>query len=363
MKIYSKNNNVFIQNKKGQAILELAIFGSILIMLLGVLISYGLRYNYQQLAMQRAFREALGTAVTSTKPHKPISVSHLLIEDRHVPDSTHAFAVGSMMPFSSAGSVTRSAKMHETPDFEDELPESSYHINGATINFKTAGFRQETNVAESSIARYLEVYGTVQSWGPGGWVYWKDGFKTCIDPPGCTQYSFDTIRYIDECAGEIMSYDSTKRQCRKIIDSQVCEKDCERGGGTDCATTCAQEMALPWYCGTQGMSSDTDYVEINATVHTYDFPFLDKLFAFSPQKIKSMGLQEGYLQQDQTAATLDRTDNTARAETKDIINIKAHSHRRLVSKTYGDTTTNTNSQTVATDSERKQGRIWRTPWD
>ena len=67
-------NNVFIKDKKGQAILELAIFGAILIMLLGALINYGLRYNYQQLAMQRAFRKALGTSATSSVANMPVSV-------------------------------------------------------------------------------------------------------------------------------------------------------------------------------------------------------------------------------------------------------------------------------------------------
>jgi hypothetical protein len=359
-------NKVFIQNKKGQAILELAIFGSILITLLGILISYGLKYNYQQLAAQRAFRRALGTAATSMETGTPVSVSHTLIEDHHIPDPTHQFALGSVTPFSATASVTRSASLHETPDRDSELPVAQYNISGQTFTFKTAGFREETNIRESRISRYELIYSAVQAWNTttGSWVYWEDGTKTCIawgtgplGVPICTAYSIDRVKYMDDCAGELMSYDETKKQCRKIIDSAVCERYCRRGSGTDCVTTCSQPMPVPWYCG-------TDYVETDAFRHIYTFPFLDTLFAFAKGKDKAMGLQtESYLQEGNTSATLFRTDNTAQAETRDVVTFNTHTEREIVSKTYGDTTTNTNTQIVATDTQRDTNRIWRTPWD
>jgi hypothetical protein len=355
-------NNGFIQNKKGQAILELAIFGAILLTLLGVLISYGLRYNYQQRATQQAFRRALGTSAYSTAANMPVSVSHMVIEDRHIPDPTHPFAVGSITPFTGMGSVTRTAKMHETPDNDNELGVTIYDVNGQTFTFKNAAFRQENNIDSVAIQRYLLIYGTVQTWDAttGSWVYWEDGSGVCLsgDSP-CSLFRYDRIRYIDDSGGEIMSYDAAAKQCRKIIDSEVCEDSCVRSGGSDCATTCSQPMAVPWYCG-------TNYVETDAVRHVYSFPFLDTLFAFAKgeNQDKSMGIQsQDSIQEASTTATLRRTDNTGQAESRDVVTFNTHSERELVWKTYGDTSTNTNSQTVATDTQRDTDRIWRTPWN
>ncbi|MBU3934115.1 MAG: pilus assembly protein [Candidatus Omnitrophica bacterium] len=116
--------------KKGQAILELAVFGSILIMLLGVLVSYGLKYNFQQQVMQEAFRKALGvTAVRHS--------TYVLIKDRHIPDPSNPFGIGAVVPAMSSASVTRDYRLHETADTEDELPRLYLDINGDIRAFKT----------------------------------------------------------------------------------------------------------------------------------------------------------------------------------------------------------------------------------
>jgi len=365
-------NNVFIPDKKGQAILELAVFGAILIMLLGVLISYGLRYEYQQLSIQRSFRQALGTSAYSTKTNKPISVSHTLIENRHIPDPTQPFAIGTITPISSTAGVTRSAELHKTPDNPNELGVMTYHIDGKNYTFKAAEIRIEEDMMAPRIDRYLLVYGsTVQAYNAsmagGPWVYWENGTRECMEygPPdpwdgseNCTLYRYERVRYIDDCAGEIMTYEAALKQCRKILDSAVCEEDCDRQGGADCPVTCSQEMAVPWYCG-------TDYEEIDPAKHTYVFPFLDRMFAFAKgeNKDKAMGVQEDYLQKDRSGATLRETNNPTRAETRDKITINTTIERKMVSRTYGDTSTNSKTQTIATNTKRKQDRIWRTPWD
>jgi len=300
----------------------------------------------------------------------PISVTHTLVNDRHIPDPMHQFAVGSVSPFMSTGSVTRSAAMHLTPDpgVYNELPESRYEINGQVMRFKVASFRYENNVANSSIPRYELIYDAVQGWNvtTGTWRYWENATRSCISSvPGpmgttiCTEYSVDQLAFMDYCAGELMSYDDTAKQCRKIIDSDACQVSCWRAGGEDCATTCSTPMPVPWYCG-------TDYVEIDPANHAYRFPFLEALFAFAKgaNTDKAMGLQsDTFVQTDSTRATTRRTDTTAQAETLDTITMDTHNERRMVSKTIGDTTTNTNTQTVVTDMQRDTNRRWRTPWD
>lgn len=362
-------NNVFIQDKKGQAILELAVFGAILMMLLGVLLSYGLRYNYQQLSLQRSFRQALGTSAYSTKNYRPVSVSHMLVENRHIPDPTHPFAIGTVTPISSSASITRTARMHETPDRESELGVSTYHIDGRNYTFKLAEFRIETDMMAPRIDRYLLVYNAVQAYNEsvGGWVYWEDGTKECMEygPPdpwdgseNCTLYRYQRVRYIDDCAGEIMTYENALRQCRKILDTDVCLEDCERQGQADCPVTCSQSIEVPWYCG-------VDYVETDPARNVYVFPFLDRMFAFAngPKSDKMMGLQDNVLQQDHSSATLRETNNPRRAQSRETVRSDTRFDREFVSRRYGDTSTNTNTQTIVTNTRREQDRRWRTPWD
>jgi hypothetical protein len=373
-------NNVFIKNKKGQSILELAIFGSILISLLGVLVSYGLRYNYQQLETQRAFRKALGSTAMSMEDGVPSSVAHMLIEDRHIPNPSDSFGMGAITPLGASASVTRSAALHETPDTVDELPVSVYTINNQTYSFKNAGFVEESNVDETEIARYIQVYGeTITSWNEttDSWRYYLNGNRTCVEfgpprellnitlPPLCLRYSYDRIRYIDSNAGEMISYEGMKRQCRIIIDSEVCEDGCRRSGGKDCDTICSQPIRVPWYCGTNGNGAtpDTDYVEIDPVNHLYLFPVIEKLFAFTPGRSKTTGLQPGSLQEIRKEATLRKSENFNETVTRDTINLKSRTTQSLAWKKYGDTTTNMESQTVTSNTERKRGRIWKTPWD
>ncbi len=370
-------NKVFIKNKKGQAILELAIFGSILISLLGVLVSYGLRYNYQQLETQRAFRKALGSTATSMVPGTPTSVGHMLIEDRHIPNPSDTFGMGAITPLGSSGSVTRSAALHETPDTVNELPVTVYTINDQTFNFKSAGFVEERNVIETAIARYIQVYGeTITSWDntTKSWKYYQNGTKTCLEwgeydawtnTTPCLLYSYDTIRYINSNAGELISRESMKRQCRIIIDSEVCEDGCRRSGSKDCDTICSIPIHVPWYCGTggNGAAPDTDYIEIDPANHYYLFPVIEKLFAFAPGASKATGLQSDSLQEIRKEGTLSKSENLKEIETRDNINLKARTTQSLVWKKLGDTSTNMESQTITTETERKHDRIWKTPWD
>ena len=170
-------NEVYRRNpaliKRGQAILELAIFGSLLIMLLGILLNYGLRYNAQQQVTQHAFRKALVKAYDAPYPGKPISTTEVMVNDLHIPDPGHAFGLGSVTPVSSSASLIRNPKMELTPDNSSEAPQIDININGEVFPFKTAkviGLIRDLTV--NQLKKYQEIYGANSIWITGAsWHY------------------------------------------------------------------------------------------------------------------------------------------------------------------------------------------------
>ena len=104
-----------IQNSRcGQAMLELAVFGSLMLMVLGALVNYGLNADASQRAMMGSFRQALSDAARTHDPNDPtpMSVSRLLIHDQHFPDPSNPFAVGSMVPTLVVGDLILVNKFH-----------------------------------------------------------------------------------------------------------------------------------------------------------------------------------------------------------------------------------------------------------
>ncbi|MFA5144931.1 MAG: hypothetical protein WC723_02880 [Candidatus Omnitrophota bacterium] len=258
----------------GQAILELAIFGAIIIMLLGILLNYGLRYSLEQKVMMNTFREALqDTANSVTGGQGSITV----IQDKHVPNPADPFGVGTVTPFASSSSVTRSYKLHETPDTYAELPRATFQIQDKKFSYKTAGFRDVDSA--SGLSKYEEVYGGSNVWAVGS-----------------------GLRILDSCEGEIMSYDNCKRQCRMITDTDFCVKECNRGklvgSSTDCTAVCAQEIETPWYCNS-----------------------LDSVFNFAiaTNKPKAMGVQSEYSKQTVVSNILRKQESAGKIATTDTI--------------------------------------------
>jgi len=343
---------------KAQALMEVAIFGAIIIMLLGVLISYGLRYNYQQKAMQQAFRKSLAKAVV--EPGVPIA--NVLISDEHVPNPSDTFGVGSVNPFTgSAGGILRDYQMSETATDESSLPKVAINIRGTKCPgsylspagseppcyYLTAGFRTESNVSEGSLAKYKEIYGygNIEDQGEGACSDLEETtdpntggvVTTCLQPT-------KNIRIIDSCAGEIIDYGSAVKQCRMIVDSAACEKECNRGNDgpnnpTDCSGICAQSVNVPWYCA--------NYQETNSVTHAYRFPVLEQLFSHSP--LKALGPQQDYNQNTLTNSSLKKTEGVAGITTKDNVHWSTQTTRTIITKPYG--TTNPNTATTEVTSE------------
>jgi len=316
-KRYLKNRTKRFLSLTGQALLELAIFGAILIMLLGILLNYGLRYSFQQKTMMSAFREALRE---SDNPDLGGQASVTVIQDKHIPNPSNPFAVGSVMPFSSGASVIRSYRLNETADTYAELPQTTIQIQDQKFTYKTAGFRDELNVP--GLDKYKEVYGDSNVWetGNGDCIEWQTNPETGNQE--CATYATN-IRVIDSCEGELMNYDACKRQCRMITQVDFCINQCERGkepgSSTDCNAVCNQQMETPWYC-----SAGT----------------LDNIFNFAiaKNKVKTMGLQPDYAKQTVMSNILRKQESGRTITTTDSINWSDTTTRTIVSIDKGTDT-------------------------
>lgn len=318
------------RGRQGQALAELAIFGSAFILILSTVVSYGLRYNYQQKASQEAFRKALGVVVDPEKG----SASYQVYHDTHIPDPGDRFGIGSSMLFRSSASVTRDYQTHKTADDQASLPRLLMDVQEKSIKCGSgdgctnAGFREANAPSIAAVKKYIQIYGNSVTKDNGDSIYDAEDGKI--------NYSGD-IRFIDYAAGEIMEYSSAVRQCRQIVDSKACEIECARskstGEGESCITICAPDIAAPWYCG--------DYTEIDSANHRYRFKTLDGLFGIDttmsnadykkthPQPKIIMGLQADYIKRVKSDNQLEKQQAEGQITTTDSLDWQEKIQRQL----------------------------------
>lgn len=89
-----------LKNRKGQAAVELAILGALVIMAFSYLISYSERLNRQQANLMQTFRAALKTANDANNSGSFTKVAH-----RRMANVTNPFQLGSVEVFSDSASV------------------------------------------------------------------------------------------------------------------------------------------------------------------------------------------------------------------------------------------------------------------
>jgi hypothetical protein len=342
-KQFYRNHHYF--TKKAQALLELAVFGTIIITLLGVLISYGLRYNYQQQMTQRTFRTSLVNSAAGT----PKSVSYMAIKDIHVPDPSNQFGIGSFTPVSGSASVTRDYEMNKAPlpngydagnpDVNDTalLPRLQINIDNTPHQFLTSGYRRVTSVPEDSIKKYNYVYGaasihkykqTCLQFKNDGRIY-EHNYRQTPDEngkfdeiPGCDKYGYD-ILIIDSSEGQILNYDTAASQCRQITDKAACISQCQKDNMFDpsfkCDETCQPNIEVPWYCQN-------------------DSAALKSLFRITPANTRptDMGLQNDYTEDTTESNTLHKTETPTDITTVDNINSTTIFNRKITYRGYGD---------------------------
>ncbi len=124
----TRNLHAVRSQLRGQALLELAVFGSFLLLVLGALINYGLNTENTQWALMKSFRDALSRASGG-------SASVTVVRDRYIPNPSSPFAVGSPVPVSASASVTKDFALH---DHQGGSPTLTLDINGTVKDFTIA---------------------------------------------------------------------------------------------------------------------------------------------------------------------------------------------------------------------------------
>ncbi|MBN1870031.1 MAG: hypothetical protein JW847_05595 [Candidatus Omnitrophica bacterium] len=134
-----------LKNKTAQTAVELAVFGSILIFVMGSIIKTVVSQSQQHGALLRATRMALTLSHLTTEEEKMAgrnSASVLIVEDRLTAASSKYGAID-RIPFMTQGSGTHSRHLFMPVDFgdTDDLPLFDLFVNGKHFVFSTAGFK------------------------------------------------------------------------------------------------------------------------------------------------------------------------------------------------------------------------------
>ncbi len=161
--------NYFNSNKKAQTLTELASFGSILLMVVAFLVSYGLRYNNQQDVQLHVFRMAMDDAFNNvTRPDASSSIT--MIEDRHIPDPKDRFGIGSFVPAQSMGQITWGNTLQDSYDeYPADFSRIKYVINGKAVREYTTEGNMAVNsnfYADILGERKLVTFGEVTCYWP-----------------------------------------------------------------------------------------------------------------------------------------------------------------------------------------------------
>lgn len=303
------------QKKAGQSILEIAIFGSILLAIIGAILQYGLKYNYQQRAMMRAFRRSLAATGDYDRGNQG-SITYL--QDRHVPNASNPQGgVGSVLPFMSGSSVIRNYQLINTPDRNSELPLAYIYVNDDTnpYRFEVARFAY-ADATEAQYEKYCEVYGDLyvkdaqtNETPDYNVCIGYDAYGNCIPGPAGPK----RLRIMDSCKGDLLSYDGCKRQCRMITVPSFCERECERGkrpGDTkNCNQICSETIDSPSYCSQ-----------------------LENIFSFALNNNKppQMGIQPDSSQRTPISGTLRKSESGGTITTRDSLSWSSTVDRTMV---------------------------------
>jgi hypothetical protein len=135
---------------RGQTATELAIFGTILVFVIGILVTYSLTFTYSQQLQQQASRDALrlSSFIDAYPPKNPMplqdrSASVAFFEDRQMPDLSNAFGIMQRSPVSGSASAVKTRHLYANIIFGtlDNLPRIHLYINGQKFIFTTANFK------------------------------------------------------------------------------------------------------------------------------------------------------------------------------------------------------------------------------
>lgn len=289
---------------RGQALVELAVFGAIFLMVLGALVSYGLRYSFDLQVKQQAYRRALRIA---SDPNIG-SGSYVLMVDKQIPDLTDPYGIGSSVPFVVSSSVTRSYQTDAVFDREapsrGDLPTTVMDVQGNADNSGTPAVINRHVYTTAAVRRERKASGAKYT----DWEVTKYQFIY-----GDARRSEDELEMtiVDNCSGEVVDHSSCWDQARRLVDGSYCLRLCNHTyspadeDSPSCPDLCAQRLnppnevdhsynaaaGGPWYAANWRMEDGA-----------HVFPVLDDLFSYAGDGARSMGIQ-----QDQTSTAVKDT--------------------------------------------------------
>ena len=199
-----------INNRKAQALVELAIFGTILLLVLGYMLRFGMGATYKQNAMQRGFRKAFARASEGGVTNRWRNVNYTIFDDKPLISTQGLLPVVERMIVGNTVSATRSMDMYGQMVYGDDehMPRTEFEINGTRYSFPSGGF---VEYQEHSAMRKKE---TKPNWDGTG-VYWEwitvdtasEGDVVDVDGDGYEESvmgkSGTTLQCIDYQEGEI----------------------------------------------------------------------------------------------------------------------------------------------------------------
>ena len=139
-------NKIMRRGLAGQAMTELTVFGSLLLLMFTILISYGLNYLNQSRADSDAYIAALGAASARTGDGGtvfPDGIGGVYTGHGHTVDATDPYGFNPAVFYQSSASAVSSYALMRTPGYGDSLnlPKVYYMFDGRPFFFSTGGFR------------------------------------------------------------------------------------------------------------------------------------------------------------------------------------------------------------------------------
>jgi hypothetical protein len=129
--------------KKGQSLVELSIFASVVLVAMATMVSYALNYTHNQRVSMLAFRKGMQKAAQGASSYRQASV--VLVYDKAIADLTSIWGIGRKAAISASGSGVQSFDLYaEMEGSDSELPRITYVINGKEYTMKTAALVSPT---------------------------------------------------------------------------------------------------------------------------------------------------------------------------------------------------------------------------
>jgi len=241
---------LWAHSKKGQAILELALFGSILILCLGLLIRYGLSINYSQRLQMEAFRQAVKRAYSGRNTF--VNASYTILEDKPIPNPADPFGASERSVFGASAGAVWSNQVYAASEYGaiSDLPRVDYQINDKRYTFTTGAFKDVSY---------------------NGQTLWKKDDNDNWEQIVCTeQTTYDDVLDEEITSGWVCDTFRTDLEQQGVLYAHVDGVDDDRDGDGDCDVWERREEMVIGLTTTTGSETEGD----GEGSSTYNYTFI-----------------------------------------------------------------------------------------